>query len=121
MTKTNEQNAPQWTRMEDLLDQGYEVMGVLDKDSTQEDIRAVAEKMAEKMTPPKGHPIWKKVADELIKRASDYYYVIAMAECDELARFEEGLLAYLAAGGDEDEYWKNIRQENSERWESRDV
>lgn len=121
MTAASTKNAPQWVRVDDLVAQGYEVMGYLDKDSTEEDIHDLASKMAEKMTPPIDHPIWREIVEDFIQEASPRNYVMMRAECDELRRFQDELPAYLAAGGDEDEYWARIRQENETRWESRNV
>lgn len=114
--KTTMSTETEWVHLEDLESQGYEVIGTIDKDSTGEDIHEIAERVADKLLPEHGDPIWAELAKAYVASWPDRDYVMASAELEETQEYLANLSGYLNQGGNEDAYWESIRRENEGRW-----
>lgn len=97
--------------IQDYLDQGYEVMGVIDKDSTDEDIHEMCKSMVEKTAIPDDHPVWNMLTEAIVDDCSPRTYVYVHTDDDVFDELEKELPIFIASGGTEDEYWLRLRRE----------
>lgn len=107
----------QAARYKGLLEDGYEVVGNVTRDTTPAEIDQIVHDTADKMTPPASHPIWtalaKRVYQDLTPRMR--CQVILGGE-NLIAEFEAKLADHVAKGGDEDEFCLAYLDELTKDW-----
>lgn len=103
-------------RYERLIEQGYQVVGTIDGDTTEGEIQAIAQRIAEKRVPPEDSPVWDALADYVYNQASPHNKVLASLGENGIKAFEEELAQHIAGGGNEDEFCLSRLREIEERW-----
>lgn len=105
-------------RYEELLGQGYQVVGTIDKDTTDEEVKRIAERIAEKRVPPADNPVWDRLAEYAYEHFSPRNKVLASLGKESGEAFVKELEAHIADGGDEDEFCLTRLREIEEGWRS---
>jgi hypothetical protein len=101
----------------ELLEQGYEPVGAITKDSTPEDIDKMIADMAEKITPAKDDPIWDALARKIYVEMSPHNRcIVSIVNREAVQKFEDELAAYVANGGDENEFCLAYLDEVQKDW-----
>lgn len=103
-------------RYEKLIEEGYQVAGVIDKDSTMEDIEEIAHRLADQMVPPDDDPVWDVMTQIFLDSLTPKQMVRSMLGWNSSGPFLEELAARVAAGEDEDEVCRAKIAEIKERW-----
>lgn len=99
----------QSVRYKELLEDGYQVMGTITRDTTPEEFDKIVHDTADKITPPQDDPIWKALAVYAYQGMSARNRCHLMLGTPErIAGFERDLEAHIANGGDEDEFCLSV-------------
>lgn len=105
-------------RYEELLEDGYEVMGTITRDTTVDELEQIKHDMADKITPPKDDPVWSELGKHIYQhmepRVRARIMVGTMADSTEtVEEFDARLAEHLANGGDEKEFCYSVM----DQWE----
>lgn len=92
-------------KYEELLDEGYEPVGTITKDTTSAEVDQIVHDVAEKITPPKDDPVWSALSRKIyVGMSPRNRCVVSLVNGEAVQKFEDELAEHVANGGDEDEF-----------------
>ena len=94
-------------RYEELLRQGYDPLGTITKDTTEEEFQEIVDAVADKVVPPEDDPVWDALAKSVYQHMEPKIRAQFFVDDDE-EEFERKLAEHVANGGDETEYCLSI-------------
>lgn len=106
-------------KYEELLDEGYEPVGTITKDTTPAEVDQIVHDVAEKITPPKDDPVWSALAHKVyVGMSPRNRCLISLVDENAIQKFEDELAEHVANGGDEDEFCLAYIDEIQRDWKS---
>lgn len=99
----------QAVRYKELLEDGYEVVGTITRESTQQEVDQLVHDVAERITPPADNPVWDALGRDVYQNLDPHTRCYALLRNGKLIeQFEKDLAAHVANGGDEDEFCLSV-------------